>query len=121
VRLCLDEHYSPDIADQLRKRGHDAYAVKERAELLAMGDGELLQVLIGERRALLTENVADFEPLARDLAAVSQSHFGLIFTSPRSMPRNRSTIGVFVTRLDELMNGHPGDDDFRDQTTWLQP
>ena len=121
MRLCLDEHYAPEIARQLRDRGHDAHAVKERAELIRLLDPDLLQILIAERRALVTENVADFDPLARDLAASGQSHFGLIFTSSRSMPRNRGTIGTYVARLDEVMNGHPGDDDFQDKIIWLQP
>lgn len=30
VRLLLDEHLSPEIAHQLRARGHDAIAVGER-------------------------------------------------------------------------------------------
>jgi Domain of unknown function (DUF5615) len=121
VRLCLDEHYAFDIAWGLRTREHDACAVKERAEFVALGDAELLQVLIAERRALVTENVSDFEPLARELAASSQHHFGLVFTSPRSMPRYRSTIGMLIDRLDELMKAHLGEEDFRDKTTWLQP
>ena len=121
MRLCLDEHYTFEIAQQLRNRGHDACAVKDRAELVSLGDLDLLQVMTVERRALVTENVADFEPVARDLAAASQSHFGLIFTSSRSMPRSRDTIGMFVDRLDELMQAYPGDEDFKDKTTWLQP
>lgn len=121
MRLCLDEHYSPEIASQLRDRGHDAYAVKERPDLIRLPDPDLLQILIAERRALVTENVADFEPLARELAAIGQSHFGLIFTSRRSMPRVPGTIGVYVSRLDELMRAHLGDSDFQDSITWLQP
>ena len=33
VKLLLDEHFSPDIARQLRAKGHDAIAVKEHPEL----------------------------------------------------------------------------------------
>jgi hypothetical protein len=119
VRLCLDEHYSADIANGLRALAHDACAVKERAELIALDDPDLLAILVPEGRALVTENVADFAPLTRDLLASGGHHFGLIYTSSRSMPRSRQTIGLFVQRLDEVMKDHPGDDDFRDVTHWL--
>ena len=121
MRLCLDEHYSADIAQGLRALAHDACAVKERVELISLDDPDLLAILVSERRTLVTENVADFEPLRRDLLASGGHHCGLIYTSSRSMPRYRGTIGLFVRRLDEVMKDHPGDDDFRDRTHWLQP
>lgn len=121
MRLCLDEHYSPEIARRLRSRGHDVSSAKERPELLGLPDPALLAVLIQERSALMTENVGDFAPIERALAARGDDHWGFVYTSPRSMPRAASTIGVFVEALDGLLSGRPGDDDFRNQVWWLQP
>jgi hypothetical protein len=121
VRLCLDEHYSPEIARRLRVRGHDVSSAKERAELLGLPDPALLAVLIQERSALMTENVGDFAPIERALAARGDDHWGFVYTPPRSMPRAASTIGVFVEALDGFLSDRRGDDDFRNQVWWLQP
>jgi hypothetical protein len=121
VRLCLDEHYSPQIAADLRDLGHDVTSVKERQELAGLPDAELLALMRAERRALLTENVADFAPLIRQLGAAGEDHFGIIYSPSASMPRSRATIGVFVASLRALLEGHPGDQDFVNQTEWLTP
>lgn len=121
MKLCLDEHYSPEIADALRGRGHDVCSVKERPELTGLSDQELLARLVGEQRALLTENVADFMPLVQQAAAAGEVHYGLVFSSSRSLPRSRETIGLFVERLNELLQAHPGERDSVDRTFWLKP
>jgi hypothetical protein len=121
VRLCLDEHYSPKIAERLREQGHDVVSVKERGELVALADRALLLRLTEERRALVTENAADFMPLVRELAAAGDEHFGVVFSSPRSMPRSRQTIGLFVDRLAEVLRKHPADDALRNRVFWISP
>lgn len=121
MRLCLDEHYAARIAEELRSRAHDVYAVSERSELRALSDPELWSLLQLERRALLTEDVRDFVPLVQEAAAAGGDHWGIVFSSPRSMPRGTGTIGVCVHSLDELMRRHPGEEDFRNGFHWLQP
>jgi len=121
VRLCLDEHYSRRIAETLRGRRHDAVAVTERAELRGLGDRELLAAMQTERRALLTENVSDFIPLARELTARGEDHWGLVLSSPLSMPRGRDTIGVFVDALDRLLRDRPAERALLNELWWLQP
>ncbi|MGH3077643.1 MAG: DUF5615 family PIN-like protein [Gaiellaceae bacterium] len=120
MRRCLDEHYSHQIAKALRGRGHDVVAVGERLELRGLGDGELVNVMQTERRALVTENVGDFMPLVHELAARSEDHWGFVFSSPTSMPRGSGTIGSFVEALDRLLRERAGDDDLLNQVTWLQ-
>jgi hypothetical protein len=119
VKLCLDEHYSPQIADELRRAGHDVTCVKERPELVGLSDGELLSTVEAEHRALLTENVQDFAPLIALRAANGESHYGVIYTSPQSMPRGKSTIGTYVRALAALMDENQGDADFVDRVHWL--
>jgi Domain of unknown function (DUF5615) len=121
VKLCLDEHYSPKIAEDLRLRGHDVYAVSERLELRMLSDGELWSHVQSERRALLTENVADFSPFIQEAAAAGDDHWGIIFSSPRAMPRGSQTIGLFVERLHELLTNHPKEKDFSNGVHWLHP
>jgi hypothetical protein len=121
VKVCLDEHYSSEISSQLRNRGHDIWSVKERPEFVAVSDEELWSRMRTEQRALLTENVQDFMPLVQQTAALGESHYGVIFSSSRSMPRSRATIGIFIERLEEILARPPRDEDFIDHVEWLQP
>lgn len=119
MRLLLDEQYSPEIATQLRNGGYDVTAVKGDPGLEGIDDDVLLRSAVDQGRALLTNNVSDFAPLARDWAARGDEHLGLIFTSDESMPRARNTIGLYVEKLRELLGNHPADDAFRGRVEWL--
>jgi hypothetical protein len=119
VRLLLDEHYSPRIAAELRKHGHDVVSAKERNDLRGLGDRELWKVASVEGRALVTENVADFMPLVREVWAEGADHLGVVFTSPRSLPRGAGTIGRYVKRLDAFLRDRPADDALANQVWWL--
>lgn len=121
MRLCLDEAYSPQIAEDLRAAGFDVISVKERPDLEGSSDADLLSAMTVERRALLTENVGDFAPLLQQLAATGESHYGVIYSAPRSMPRSAATIGMYVRALTELLRRFSGEKDFRDAVAWLQP
>jgi predicted nuclease of predicted toxin-antitoxin system len=119
VRLLLDEHYAPEIARQLRKQGHDVVAVVERADLVGLGDDELLRQMARERRAIMTNNVKDFVLLAGRMAVVNDQHYGLLFTSDRSMPRRSDAVGRFVDLLDRFLQQHEGEDSYRNRVQWL--
>ena len=117
LRLLLDEHFSPEIARQLRSRGHDVFAARERVELHGLADRELLSLATVERRAIVTENVADFAELHRQSIGRGDPHAGLVFTSPRRFPRTRRSIGRLVRALDRLEEEGPRELD--GQTWWL--
>jgi hypothetical protein len=121
LRLLLDEHYSPRIAQQLRRRGYDVVSVSERAELIGLSDSDLLRVAAAERRAVVTENVADFVELTRQLAARGEDHYGLIFTSSSRFPRSRATVGLFVRELGRFLGARREDDVLVSQVHWLEP
>lgn len=121
MRLLLDEHYSPRIAEDLRSRGHDVVSATERGDLRGVGDRELLRLAAADGRALVTENVADFMPLVREAAAGGDRHFGVVFTSSRSMPRSSKTIGRFGEELDRFLRDRPAHDALADQVHWLTP
>lgn len=118
MKLALDHHYSPKIAEQLRERGHDVVAVSERGWELEADDA-LLELCRGDHRGLLTNNVADFAVMARHWAAEGRSHAGIVFTSDTSMPRSRQTIGRYVQALDRLLRALPAEDALVDQVRWL--
>jgi Domain of unknown function (DUF5615) len=119
VRLLLDEHYSPEIARQLRTRDHDVVAVAERPDLVGLSDDELLGRMAQERRAIMTNNVKDFLPLTTRAAVAADDHYGLLLTSDRSMPRRLDAIGRFVEVLDGFLRRHEGEESHRNQVQWL--
>lgn len=121
MRLLLDEHYSPKIAEQLRNRGHDVVSVSERDDLRGLGDLELWNRASTERRAFVTENVADFVRLMREAAAAGEPHFGVVFTSPSTFARSAAAIGLFVEALAALLGARPAEDALSGQVHWLQP
>ena len=118
MKLALDHHYSPAIATELRKRGFDVVAAIERG-WETEDDEALLGLCDKERRALVTNNVADFTVIARGWAIEGRRHSGLIFTSDVSMPRDRQTIGRYVEALAELLRASPRGDAFTDRVHWL--
>jgi hypothetical protein len=121
MRLCLDELYTPLIAAELRKLGHDAISVHDRPALIGLPDAELLALMSAERRALVTANVADFMILVSRWALEGAEHAGLLLTSDAAMPRSRNTVGRYVRALDRYLRAHPADHALRDGVDWLQP
>lgn len=121
MRLLLDEHFSPEIARQLRGRGHDVVAARERAELHGPTDTDLLALANTESRAVVTENVADFVELHRRSVITRRPHCGIVFTSPRGFPRTRRAIGRMVRALDTLLSAQSSNNALADQTWWLEP
>lgn len=119
MRLLLDEHYAKEIAEQLRDRGHDVVAVQERADLLTLSDAALFRLMPPEERAILTENWGDFDRLAQQSIDAGASHFGLVFTSRRTLPRGRNTIGLYVRVLDDFLGRHPATDALLNSARWL--
>jgi hypothetical protein len=121
VRLLLDEHYSPRIAVELRRRGHDVVAAPERPELRGLGDAALFALMASEGRAILTENASDFLLIVRAATVRGTDHFGLVLTSPRQFPRTSRAIGRLVAALDAFLAARPAADALRGQSWWLEP
>jgi len=102
--------YPAVLADQLRSRGHDVSAVAERPELRSLPDADVFAVAQQERRAVVTENIADFSPIVDGADQRGEDFFGLVLIDPVKYPRGRRrTVGRLVTELDLLLREHPGD------------
>lgn len=121
MRLLLDEMYDRAIAEELRARGHDVVAATERPVLRGLGDDALLRAAAAERRVILTENAAHMMPAFEDMLTTGESTSGLLVSSPRSMPRGRETVGLFVRALDRHLAEHPAEDALAGRIAWLAP
>ena len=118
MRLLLDEMLSPDIAQQLRGRGHDveAIAASEHAEL---DDPDVLDLARSQQRAVVTNNVRDFRPL--HVAAVQPGgtgHYGMVFISG-NFRRTKADVGRIVLALEAKLGAYPGVDDLANAEEWL--
>ena len=117
MRLLLDEMFDPEIARQLRKRGHDVGAIAELSELRSLSDREVLLWATTSDRVLVSENVQDFLPLHLEMAAASIGHAGLVLTTHRKYPRTRRGIGGLVKALAALFD--QPELDIADRVHWL--
>jgi hypothetical protein len=108
VRLLLDEHLSPEIARQLRARGHDVLAVAERPELLGRSDRVHFASMSGQRRAIVTRDLGDFRPLLAEALRAGAKTYGLVCV-PARVSLSRESIGHLVDSLEQLLREHPGD------------
>jgi hypothetical protein len=120
LRLLLDEHFSPEIARQLRSRGHDVLAVKERAELIGRPDRVHFASIPEQRRAIVTQDLADFRPLLAEALRSGTKTYGLVCV-PARVSLSRKAIGSVVDTLEKLLQQNPGDEDLIDRggETWL--
>jgi predicted nuclease of predicted toxin-antitoxin system len=123
VKLLLDEHYSPAIAEQLQERGYDVIPVAERsgaahAHLRQRSDEELLHWARHDGRVLVTENVRDFMPLHQAFLARGDVHAGILFTSPGKFPRRTAAVGSLITALAAFLDRRPAEAMAGD-TAWL--
>lgn len=96
--------YPRGIAEELRSRGHDAVSVHD-----APRAGTTDEVVFGharsEHRAVITENIRDYRPLAEGILETGEAHSGLIRTTARRWPRN--DIGAIITAPDGLIATNP--------------
>lgn len=109
MRLLLDEHLSPEIARQLRERGHDVIAVGERPDLKGRADRVLFASLPEQQRVIVTRNVGDFRPLLDATLRSGTQTFGIVCVPPR-FPLSAKGIDRLVRALEALLVTHPGND-----------
>jgi hypothetical protein len=113
--LLLDEMFSPTIAERLLAKGYDVLAVAAEPGLRAMGDAELFEWACSKGRRLVTENAKDFRPLLEREA--SGAGPGILFTSSRTFPRSRRSVGLLVAALEGWLRRH--DAPSRPPEDWL--
>jgi predicted nuclease of predicted toxin-antitoxin system len=120
LKLLIDEHYPPSVAEQLRERGHDAVAVQEEVDLRGMTDPDLFAEAQRRKSAVLTENAADYLILDAEYRGRHLAHWGLVLTSNRTFPRGKTTtLGALVKALDELLR-EADSEDRSSKVIWLQ-
>ena len=119
MKLLLDEMFSPLVAEELRSRGHDAIAIRERDEWQSLSDPEVVALARTELRAVVTTNLRDFRPLHAELvAAGGEGHPGMVLF-PASFRLTRAATDPIVAALETRLAEYPGDADLANGETWI--
>jgi hypothetical protein len=105
VKVLLDEQLSVEIARELRRRGHDVEAVTERADLVRASDERLLEAAAQEDRAVVTNNLRHFRPIAHQCLAQGKQHAGLILL-PSRRARSRDATGRLADAIEAVMRAN---------------
>lgn len=118
MKALLDEHLSPQIAELLRQRGQDVVAVADRTDLVGRSDRTILEVATTKLRAVVTNNVKDFRPLAAEWLARGHGHGGLILL-PSSRTRTRAAVAALADAIEGVLREHP--DGLGSGERWIGP
>jgi len=107
VRLLLDEMWSPRIAAELRKRGFDVIAIAE-SEIALGYAGDTDQAVFAraqrERRAIVTDNVADFEQARGEWETQGNTHYGVLYALNPPFNRHRAgAVGPMTLALEYFL------------------
>jgi predicted nuclease of predicted toxin-antitoxin system len=120
LKLLLDEMISPRIARELRAKDFDVQAIKsDRPDLESVADLEIVRRLAAEKRAVVTNDVLDFQLIHNQMAVAGEEHYGMLFTSDATMPRNKASISLWVKTLTAVLKADPADDSLRNRVRHL--
>ena len=118
MRAILDEQLSPQIAILLRRAGYDVDAVAGREDLAGRSDRIIFEVACSEGRAVVTNNIKDFRPLAAEWLAQGRVHAGLILL-PSARTRTRDAIAAVAGAIENVLRDHP--DGLSGSERWIGP
>jgi hypothetical protein len=119
LRAILDEQLSPQIAVLLRKAGgYDVDAVADRDDLAGRSDRMVFEVACREGRAVVTNNIKDFRPLAAEFMAQGKVHSGLVLL-PSKRTRSRDSIAALAGAIEHLLRDNP--DGIASSERWIGP
>lgn len=102
----MDEMYSRLIALASCERAGTTWSPSTRSPGVARRM-KRFDYARSERRAVVTENVRDYRPLAEALLAAGESHSGLVFTTETRWPRTDP--GSLITGIDAMLASTPGE------------
>lgn len=115
MRLLLDEMYSASLAGALAGAGIDTVTVAD-LRLTGAPDAEVFAAARAARRAVLTENVADFTRLAADCAMSGGHHAGLLIALSSRFSRRPAGVQSLAAAIRAV-----ADETLDDRMVYLQP
>jgi predicted nuclease of predicted toxin-antitoxin system len=113
LKLLLDEMYPPALAEALRASGIVAFTVGERG-LAGRSDSDVLAAAVEDGYVVLTENVADFAPIAAEHLTAGRHHSGLLIALSSRFSRRPSGIPKIAAAVRAITN-----DELEDRLVFL--
>lgn len=108
MRLLLDEMWTPTIAVELRTRHFDVVAINQPAHAgryAGIPDDEVFAYAQEDGRALVTDNISDYEKARLDWEARGLAHHGLVYALDPPFNRHwgEAVIGRMVKALEHFL------------------
>lgn len=118
MKALVDEQLSPQIAAILRQGGFEGEAVADRPDLAGRSDLAIFEVACTEDRAVITNNIKDFRPIAAQWLAQGRVHAGLILL-PSARTRTRAAVTMLADRIAAVLRDNP--DGLAGSERWIGP
>ena len=115
MRLLLDEHFRPTVAEALRERGFDVVSALERG-IAGTPDAELWGCAIDEGRVIVTYDRGDFLDLYQQFWLRGVEHPGLVIVLHSTI--HQADPGGQIRALASLLSTHQ---DLANQVAFLSP
>ena len=124
MRLVLDEHWSSEIAVQLRRRDFDVVAATESEHAdryRGIEDEEFFARAQQDERAVVTDNVRDYERIRRGCEERGEVHFGVVFAAPPTFDRRQGAlVGPMVRALERFLRSPEAEAEPFNRAHWLR-
>jgi hypothetical protein len=121
LKLLLDEHLSPDIAEGLRRKCKNltAYALAEWEDgrFLGLSDEAILEEASAQKLTLVTYDLKTIPPLLKTWIEAGHDYGGVIFVDHKTIPS--SDRGGLIRALQKLIED-TGQGDWTNQVCFLR-
>jgi hypothetical protein len=126
VKVVVDEMWTPTIAAELRKRHFDVIAVNEPAHAgryAGILDDEVFARAQTDGRAIVTDNIPDYEKARLDWEAHGAAHHGVIYAlnPPFNRHRGDAVIGQMVRALEHFLSSPEAAEEPFNRAHYLRP
>lgn len=125
MKVILDEMWTPTIAIELRTRHFDIVAVNEptHADRYAgIPDNDVFARAQEDGRAIVTDNIPDYEKARLDWQAHGTPHHGVIYalSPPFNRHHGAAVIGQMVRALEQFLSSPEAGDEPLNRVHYLR-
>src|SRR5688572_30353946 len=119
MRLLLDAHVSPAVADGLIPNGIDAIALRDwqRGNYRHAADDQSLEAAVIDERVLVTFDARTIQPLVKEWAETGRHHAGVVVVDEKTIAQH--DVGGLTRALRALVHGGEAQS-WQDRLVYLQ-